>query len=195
MTGASRRRVPARGVPKTLLPHASAALAARPHHRLATHRPMWHPVSAGVTTLSGKGTSTGDNMGLLDNVLAGGVIAAIGATIVGLYRESQETSRRRNSPLCFSESCSQIEFTLLVKDVAEHTPRVSNAVVTGMTAVIHVKSNRGLSTWKAEIDFNDYGTLTGKYWIDAENSDSIIPQHFADGVNAKLRHALARKAI
>lgn len=132
-------------------------------------------------------------MGLLDNVLAGGVVAAIGATIVGIYRESQETSRRKNSPLCFPEGCSQIEFSQLVTDVAEHTPRVKNVVVTGMTAVIHVKSNSGLSTWTAEIDFNDYGTLTGKYWIDTENSDSIIPQHFAEGVNAKLRQALALK--
>ena len=133
-------------------------------------------------------------MGLLDNLLAGGAVAAIGATIMRSYRESQETSRRRNSPPCFSESYSQVEFSQLVNDVAKSTPRVTNVVVTGMTAVIYVKSNSGLSTWKAEIDFNDYGTLTGKYWIDTDNSNSIIPEHFAQGVSAKLRLALARRA-
>ena len=139
---ASIRRLPARGVPNMLLPptasprphRAAAALAAVCTRLLATHRATWHLAGAEVTTLSGKETSTGDNVSLLDNVLAGGVVAAIGATLVGIYRESQETSRRKNSPLHFPESCSQIEFSELVTDVAQHTPRVKNVVVTGMTA-------------------------------------------------------------
>lgn len=134
-------------------------------------------------------------MGFLDKVLTSGAVAAIGATIMGIYRESQETSRRRNSPLDFSESCSQEEFNQLVTDVAERTPRVKNVVVSGMTAVLHVKSNSGLSTWKAEVDFNDYGTLTGKYWLDSENSDSIVPEYFAEAVKAKLRQALEGNSV
>lgn len=75
--------------------------------------------------------------------------------------------------------------------MAKRTPRVKDVVITGMTAVIRVKSNSGLSTWKAEVDFNDYRTLTGKYWMDTENSDSLIPEHFAQAVKSKLTQALA----
>ena len=56
-----------------------------------------------------------------------------------------------------------------------------------MTVTLHVKSNSGLSTWSAELDFNDYGHLTGAYWLSTENTQSIIPKHFADALQEQVR--------
>jgi hypothetical protein len=46
-----------------------------------------------------------------------------------------------------------------------------------MTVTLRVGSISGLSTWEAEIGFNHYGHLTGAYWLDTENTDSLIPEH------------------
>ena len=60
-----------------------------------------------------------------------------------------------------------------------------------MTVTLEVGSISGLSTWSAEIDFNDYGRLTGAYWLLSENPDSLIPEHFADAVRAQIMSRLA----
>lgn len=60
-----------------------------------------------------------------------------------------------------------------------------------MTIVLHVKSNTGLSIWNAEVDFNDYGRLTGTYWLKAENSNSVVPTHFADLVQAEIMQRIS----
>lgn len=132
-------------------------------------------------------------MGVFDKVLTGDVVAAIGAAVVEIFRDSQK-SNRRNSPLCLDGRFSQNDFNDLVAEVAQRTPRVINVVVTDLTAILHVKSNSGLSRWRAEVDFNDYGTLTGKYWLDTENSHSLIPKHFAEAVKDGLTQRLVASA-
>ena len=125
-------------------------------------------------------------MGLLDKLLAGGGAVVIGAVARRIYRDARETRRRKDSPLCFDEGLTQTEFIELARDAGNSTPRVRSTVTTGMTVKLYVRSNSGLSTWKAEIDFNDYGRLTGKYWLDTENSESLIPKHFADAVKERI---------
>lgn len=125
-------------------------------------------------------------MGLGDKLLAGGGVVLIGALATKIYRDARETARRRNSPLCFDEGVTQTDFVEIAREAAKRTPRVEDVVTTGMTVILNVRSNSGLSTWKAEIDFNDYGHLTGAYWLNSENSDSLIPKHFAEAVQAQL---------
>jgi hypothetical protein len=136
----------------------------------------------------------GDGMGFLDKLLTGGGVVLLGAAARTLYRDAQETKRRKNSPLCFDEVLTQSEFTKIARDIAKRTARVEDVVVTGMTVTLHVGSISGLSTWKAEIDFNDYGHLTGAYWLDAENSESLIPEHFANAVQAQIGRRVSRTA-
>lgn len=136
----------------------------------------------------------GDGMGFLDKLLTGGGVVLLGAAARTLYRDAQETKRRKNSPLCFDEVLTQSKFIEIARDVAKRTPRVKDVVVTGMTVTIRVGSITGLSTWKAEIDFNDYGHLTGAYWLDTENSDSLIPEHFANAVQAQIERRVSRTA-
>ena len=56
-----------------------------------------------------------------------------------------------------------------------------------MTAAIDVRSNSGLTTWSARVDFNDYGHLTGNYWLETDNTESVIPEHFANSMQAEIR--------
>lgn len=72
------------------------------------------------------------------------------------------------------------------RDLAKRTPRVQDVLVTGMIVTLHVKSNSGLTRWAAKIDFNDYGHLTGAYWLETENSDSLVPEHFARALQSQV---------
>lgn len=136
-------------------------------------------------------------MGLLDKLAAGGGVVLLGAVARAIYRNAQEakqdaeeTKRRLESPLRFDEGITHADFVAIAQDVAKLTPRVQQVVTTGMTIVLKVRSNSGLSTWKAEIDFNDYGHLTGRYWVSSENSESRIPEYFARGVQGHVQEHL-----
>lgn len=130
-------------------------------------------------------------MGLADKLLAAGGVALLGALVRNGRKEAQETKRRTLSPLWFDPRLTQRDFSELIQEVAVRTPRVEAARVSGMTVTLEVASISGLSTWTAEIDFNDYGRLTGAYWLDTENPDSLIPEHFADTVQAQIKSRMS----
>jgi len=44
-----------------------------------------------------------------------------------------------------------------------------------------------LSEWNFKVDFNDYGHLTGQYWLTSDNDDSNIPSHVADNISSMIR--------
>lgn len=60
-----------------------------------------------------------------------------------------------------------------------------------MTVRLTIKSNSGLSVWDAEIDFNDYGHISGSYWLTSENPDSTVPDYFGDLMQDNLRKSVA----
>ena len=126
-------------------------------------------------------------MGFFDKVLIGGGAVVAGTVARYLYQDHQETRRRRASPLSFADGITQSQFVDIVEELGRRTARVHRVVVDGMTVTLHVKSNSGLSTWSAELDFNDYGHLTGAYWLSTENTQSIIPKHFADALQEQVR--------
>lgn len=131
-------------------------------------------------------------MGLLDKLLVGAGVALAGAVVRGAFKEAQETKRRRSCPLRFEDGVSQDQFIAIVQDAAKHTPRVKDVRVNGMTVGLEVRSNSGLSTWAVEVDFNDYGRLTGTYWLESENSQSPIPEHFAKAVQTRIRERVTQ---
>lgn len=131
-------------------------------------------------------------MGLVDKLLAAGGVVLIGARAWSAYTDAQETNRRRNSPLTFDDGVTHAEFIELARDIAKSAPRVEDVVVTGMSATLHVRSSSGLTTWTADIDFNDYGHLTGAYWMKSENTDSLIPAHFANTMRQQIEKRVSR---
>ncbi|GAA2954415.1 hypothetical protein ACFO7V_02285 [Glutamicibacter bergerei] len=118
-------------------------------------------------------------MGALDKILVGVGIVIAGAVTHQLFRGHRESERRRSFPPQFDDVLTEHDFNEVVQAVALRTPRVSECIVTGMTIALTVRSNSRLSIWRAEIDFNDYGRLTGAYWLNSENSDSPIPRYVA----------------
>jgi len=126
-------------------------------------------------------------VGLLEKLLWTGGAVLVAAAVSSSRRAAQETRRRINSPLCFDGSITEQEFADIAETAAQGLPRLEKVHADGMTAAIHVRSNSGLSTWVARVDFNDYGHLTGTYWLDTDNTDSVIPEHFAKSMQAEIR--------
>lgn len=130
-------------------------------------------------------------MGILDKALFGGAAALIGVAVRSIYREAQETKRRKSSPLNFDNRLSQQDFIDISCSVASRIRRVVEVKTTGMTVVLEVRSNSGLTTWKADVDFNDYGRLTGNYWLSSENDQSPIPEYFAKELQREIEARVA----
>ena len=130
-------------------------------------------------------------MGLLDKLLIGGAVALAGTGITKLVKSVREESRRRSTPPEFGDRLTQLDFIDLVDQLARTTPRVLSAKVDGQVVKIFVRSNSGLTTWSAELDFNDYGQLTGKYWIRTENNQSPIPAFFANALRDQIQQRIA----
>ncbi len=63
--------------------------------------------------------------------------------------------------------------------------RISGPVIRG-----DVESRSGLSAWSFKIDYNDYGQITGRYWLYSENNDSVIPEHIARAISSEIQTAL-----
>ena len=92
------------------------------------------------------------------------------------YRTIREENEKRRKHRCiFPDEITESEFEEIVIDVCESIRRVISYSIDREIVNITVISNSGLSEWDCEIDFNDYGDLTGRYWIWSENDDSEIP--------------------
>ena len=74
-----------------------------------------------------------------------------------------------------------------------HSIRGKRIEVSAKDAVVRglVQSNTGPSTWMFSIDYNDYGHITGRYWLRSENNDSPVPQVIAN----KIRDAIELELI
>lgn len=120
-------------------------------------------------------------------IAAGAIGSVIAKGMAENRRAAEEERRRKTSRPRFDERLTRSGFIEIAEQIAQAAPRVEEVQVDGMTITIYVKSNSGLSSWKAVIDFNDYGLLTGQYWLNTENSQSKIPEHFANAVQAEIR--------
>lgn len=149
-------------------------------------RPRHRHDQRGGDTLTETWIRTEAGMGILDKVLVGGMVALLGAGVRLIYQDAAETKRRKNSPLQFDNRLTEQDFISMVERIAAKTPRSEKVEVTGMVVRLTVRSNSGLTSWTTEVDFNDYGRLTGRYWLTSENDQSPIPKVFADTVKDEI---------
>ncbi|WP_062518341.1 hypothetical protein [Demequina gelatinilytica] len=126
-------------------------------------------------------------MGLLDKLIAGGVVAAAGTVAALLLKDAAETRRRKGTPVAFDDRLPRHDFERLVAAAASRVPRLSSFDISGLAVTLRIRSNSGVSTWTAEADFNDYGTLTGRYWVTSANDQSPLPGFFADAVSEAVQ--------
>ncbi|WP_288920921.1 hypothetical protein [uncultured Bifidobacterium sp.] len=109
--------------------------------------------------------------------------------------QKQEEERRRNSPLSLNNGITLNEFVSMANHIASRTKRITCITVDGLVIHATVQSQSHLTEWNFSVDFNDYGHLTGKYWLSSDNDDSIIPQWFADKLSTAIKGKLPKQNI
>ena len=102
-------------------------------------------------------------------------------------RRAREEIRRRNTDCRFDGEISKDEFYAMVKRSGKGIRRIADLYAYGATVHGTVRSQSGVSEWRFTIDFNDYGKLTGTYWLSTGNGDSDIPRIVAARIAEQIR--------
>lgn len=122
-------------------------------------------------------------MGFIKGAL---ITLAVGAGATLLFKTSAEERRRKNTPCSFENGLSRDEFNEISNSVCKSIKRVREFSVVAPIIQGTVRSQSGISEWKFKIDFNDYGKVSGKYWIETDNSDSDIPSVIAERIKEAI---------
>lgn len=101
-------------------------------------------------------------------------------------RRAEEERRRRNTPFSFDEHVTQEMFENFANEASKRIKRVSEIKIDGPVINGTVVTQSGISEWHFMIDFNDYGHITGEYWISNDNKDSKIPKVIANKVKENI---------
>lgn len=109
-------------------------------------------------------------------------------------REEREERKRSNAWHGFEGILTEEQFQDMALEVSMVFPRIKAMSFTGAAIHATVESISGLSTWGFFADFNDYGMVTGSYWLDSENEESDIPYLFADALAEKIMAVLDESA-
>ncbi len=118
-----------------------------------------------------------------------GIAAFVGLTgflVRDTMKKTEEEQRRKSTPCDFSDGITEEQFSAFAMDARKHIRRLVSYSCEGSVVRGSVRTQSGLSEWKFEIDFNDYGHLTGKYWISSDNDDSDIPKHIAERIRKMI---------
>lgn len=118
-------------------------------------------------------------MGFLFNALAVGLVLK---TISDNRKEKEEELIRNRKACRFDGRISEEVFREIAQKAGKGIKRIKTIVVSNAKVYGVVRSQSGISEWGFLIDFNDYGKLTGRYWLSSDNSDSEIPRIVADRI-------------
>lgn len=128
-------------------------------------------------------------MGFLTGAL---ITLAVGAGATFLFKDAAEERKRKNTPCNFNDKITEDEFKSIVEVACNSIKRVIEVSVEGPIVNAAVRSQSGISNWQFKIDFNDYGNITGKYWLTNENSDSQIPSVAAERIKEEINKKINR---
>ena len=107
----------------------------------------------------------------------------------GIVDSNQEVERK-NTPCNFTEKFSQQDFENIAIKVAKPIKRLT-VTVNNEFVIGKVRTSSGINTWEFILDFNDYGKITGEYWIKYnENHDSQIPGSYAEQLKSAVKDYL-----
>lgn len=118
-----------------------------------------------------------------DELLELGLLGLAAFGVSKLLKSNADEKKRKSIYCTFSDGISLQDFEQLALLAAKQIKKKHIDVqVNGPVVLGTVQSQSGLSSWSFSIDFNDYGHITGTYWLSSENSDSPIPKHIADSM-------------
>ena len=103
----------------------------------------------------------------------------------------EESNRRKNTTFHYPREISCEKFEEIVRQSIRPIKKkiqdiyVANGIVYGT-----VISQSGLSEWSFTLDFNDYGKLTGNFWLTSENHDSHLPERLGNVIQNQINRLL-----
>lgn len=108
-------------------------------------------------------------------------------SLLKLKEEKKREASRIATPCEFSDGITQEEFIKYANEAVDQIDereieiKVSGPIVCGV-----VRSIKGSTVWFFEVDFNDFGHITGRYWISSENNDSSVPYRIASLIEKQI---------
>ena len=110
--------------------------------------------------------------------------------IIGWSSDKVSTKPRTSYIFSFDDNLTETDFYNIVKKEGKSIRRITNLYAANSKVYGTVRSQSGISEWHFKIDFNDYGELTGRYWILSDNDDSDIPKVIADRIAEQIENIL-----
>lgn len=127
---------------------------------------------------------------LVTGVISLGLIGGIVHMMIDSANEEEEAraeqERRVNTACYFGDGISENEFKEIANQARKKIKRSFDISVNGPVVNGTVQSISGISEWHFTVDFNDYGHITGKYWLNSENKDSKLPKRFAEIMSTEI---------
>ena len=104
------------------------------------------------------------------------------STLFGAQKKPTEEEKRANTPFHFNQDLSYDDFKAAIYETSIPIKQIVSIIIDGPKATFKVKSLLGIYYWQFDIDFNDYGVFSGKYWLNSTKRHSEIPKKVASNV-------------
>ena len=102
---------------------------------------------------------------------------------------------RKQTPCRFNDGISQQEFETMALKIGRRIKRITDIWIYGATVYCTVESQRHISEWNFSVDFNNWGHVTGVFWTETENHDSIIPHNYGMELSRWIKEVLYNKSV
>lgn len=112
------------------------------------------------------------------------------------FRDWSPTAQHRKrhaNPLDYGSGLTEVGFEQLVRSEAKKLKAIDECSVSDGEVTISWQSHSGKTFYDACIDFNDYGKLTGNFWVmrNTEPNGSTLVDRFATRVATGIKDANA----
>lgn len=104
-------------------------------------------------------------------------------------------TQRENTPCKFEDGISYTEFSEIVHKHTDSIRRIKELKISGAKINGRILSQTGCSDWGFEIDFNDWGHITGTRWTSKENDDSDIPNYIGENIANDIKKIIEERKI
>lgn len=107
-----------------------------------------------------------------------------------IEEQNREEEKRKSIPCIFDDVLTEEIFNDIIKKEVKKIKRVKIIEIRNGSVSLEVRSQSGISNWDFELDFNDYGKVTGGYWINTDNYDSKIPDNLGDRIQESIKQII-----
>lgn len=98
-------------------------------------------------------------------------------------RLSAVNMKRKAMPCSFCDGLTSEMFNTFAHRAGKRIKRIKSVTVRDAVIRCNVESQTGYSNWDFYLDFNNWGHITGLYWMQTYNKDSSIPHHFGQMIS------------